>query len=37
LRPEGALDVAVVVADAQQGDLVEAVTGLKAGDKVETP
>jgi RND family efflux transporter MFP subunit len=37
LRPEGALDVAVVVADAHQGDMVEALTGLKAGDKVETP
>jgi RND family efflux transporter MFP subunit len=37
LRPEGALDVAVVVADAPQGDMVEALTGLKAGDKVETP
>jgi RND family efflux transporter MFP subunit len=37
LRLEGALDVAVVVADAPQGDRVEALTGLKAGDKVETP
>jgi RND family efflux transporter MFP subunit len=37
LRPEGALDVAVVVADAHQGDMVEALTGLNAGDKVETP
>ena len=37
VRPEGGLDVAVVVADAHQGDMVEALTGLKAGDKVETP
>jgi RND family efflux transporter MFP subunit len=37
LRPEGALDVAVVVADAHQGNMVEVLTGLKAGDKVETP
>ncbi|WP_294538235.1 HlyD family efflux transporter periplasmic adaptor subunit, partial [uncultured Rhodoblastus sp.] len=37
LRPEGALDVAVVVADAHQADMVEALTGLKAGDKVATP
>jgi RND family efflux transporter MFP subunit len=37
LRPEGGLDVAVVVADAHQGDMVEVLTGLKAGDKVETP
>ena len=37
LRPEGALDVAVIVADAHQGDLVEALTGLKAGDRIETP
>jgi hypothetical protein len=37
LRPEGALDVAVVVADTQQGDMVEALTGIKAGDKLETP
>jgi hypothetical protein len=37
LRPEGALDVAVVVADAPQADRVEALAGLKAGDKVETP
>lgn len=37
LRPEGALDVAVVVADAPQGEMVEALTGIKAGDKVETP
>ena len=37
LRPEGALDVAVVVADAHEGGMVEALAGLNAGDKVATP
>jgi RND family efflux transporter MFP subunit len=37
LRPEGALDIAVVVADAHDEGMVEALTGLNAGDKVATP
>lgn len=36
-RPEGDLDVAIVYSDAHQGDMVEALTGLTAGDKVVTP
>ncbi len=37
LRPEGPLDVAVVFSDPHDGDMVETLTGLRAGDKVFTP
>jgi RND family efflux transporter MFP subunit len=37
LRPEGPLDVAIVFADSHQDGMVEALTGLNAGDKVATP
>jgi len=37
LRPEGALDVAIVAADAHEEGMAEALTGLNAGDKVATP
>lgn len=36
-RPEGFLDVAIIYSDTHQGDMVEALTGLTAGDKVVTP
>jgi RND family efflux transporter MFP subunit len=36
-RPEGPLDVAIIFADTHQGDMVEALAGLTAGDKVVTP
>ena len=36
-RPEGLLDVAIVFADAHEGDNVEVLTGLNSGDKVMTP
>jgi RND family efflux transporter MFP subunit len=36
-QPEGDIDVAIVYSDTHQGDMVETLTGLTAGDKVVTP
>ncbi len=37
VRPKGALDVAIVFADAAEHDQVEVLSGLEDGDKVLVP